>query len=125
MADGLVCDEDVRVPAGPVELTGRLCIPESAAGIVVFAHGSGSSRHSTRNRYVAGVLNDAGFATLLFDLLTSAEERDRNNVFDIDLLAQPTRRCDRVASWQSRHRRASGRLFRREHRRRRRVGGGH
>ena len=87
MADGLVCDEDVRVPAGPVELTGRLCIPESAAGIVVFAHGSGSSRHSTRNRYVAGVLNDAGFATLLFDLLTSAEERDRNNVFDIDLLA--------------------------------------
>jgi putative phosphoribosyl transferase len=63
---------------------------------VVFAHGSGSSRHSPRNRYVAEVLNEAGLATLLFDLLTVAEEADRSNVFDIDLLA---RRLVDVTRW--------------------------
>jgi predicted alpha/beta-hydrolase family hydrolase len=68
-------------------LAGHLTIPEHPRGIVVFAHGSGSSRHSPRNRYVATVLNGAGFATLLFDLLTLDEERNRANVFDIDLLA--------------------------------------
>ena len=62
-------------------------MPDDATGIVVFAHGSGSSRHSPRNRYVASVLSAAGLGTLLFDLLTVAEERDRGNVFDIDLLA--------------------------------------
>jgi len=62
-------------------------VPENAPGIVVFAHGSGSSRHSPRNRYVAGVLNEAGLGTLLFDLLTPGEEADRANVFDIGLLA--------------------------------------
>jgi hypothetical protein len=62
-------------------------VPENPRGIVVFAHGSGSSRHSPRNRYVADVLNEAGLGTLLFDLLTPEEELDRANVFDIGLLA--------------------------------------
>jgi putative phosphoribosyl transferase len=80
-------DEEVEVAAGPVMVAGHLTIPEHPTGIVVFAHGSGSSRHSPRNRYVAEVLNRAGLATLLFDLLTPAEERNRANVFDIELLA--------------------------------------
>ena len=80
-------DEDVQVRAGPVVAAGRLTAPPGAPGIVVFAHGSGSSRHSPRNRYVAGVLNEAGLGTLLFDLLTADEEADRANVFDIALLA--------------------------------------
>src|SRR5438445_4955058 len=77
----------VRIQAGSVSLEGTVNLPRDARGIVVFAHGSGSSRHSPRNRYVAGVLNDAGLGTLLFDLLTPEEERDRANVFDIGLLA--------------------------------------
>ncbi|UQX10347.1 alpha/beta family hydrolase [Candidatus Mycobacterium methanotrophicum] len=80
-------EEDVRIAAGSMTLLGHLTIPEHPRGIVVFAHGSGSSRHSPRNRYVATVLNGAGFATLLFDLLTLEEERNRANVFDIGLLA--------------------------------------
>lgn len=80
-------DAAVRLTSGAVELEGHLTVPEHPRGAVVFAHGSGSSRHSLRNRYVAKVLNDAGFATLLFDLLTQSEEADRANVFDIDLLA--------------------------------------
>jgi putative phosphoribosyl transferase len=89
-------DEEVEVTAGPVRLGGHLTVPEDAMGIVVFAHGSGSSRHSPRNRYVAGVLNESGLATLLFDLLTVAEENDRANVFDIPLLA---RRLVDVTDW--------------------------
>jgi putative phosphoribosyl transferase len=69
-------------------LAGDLRLPESAAGLVIFAHGSGSSRLSPRNRQVADVLNEAGFATLLFDLLTTEEELDRAKVFDIGLLAE-------------------------------------
>lgn len=80
-------DSEVRVEVGPVEVRGNLTIPAGAHGLVAFAHGSGSSRHSPRNRYVAGVLNEAGLGTLLFDLLTPEEERDRGNVFDIELLA--------------------------------------
>ena len=80
-------DEDVTVVAGPVDLGGHLTVPQDPTGIVVFAHGSGSSRHSPRNRYVADILNQAGLGTLLFDLLTDAEEHDRSNVFDIELLA--------------------------------------
>ncbi|HYB39515.1 MAG TPA: phosphoribosyltransferase [Mycobacterium sp.] len=94
--DPPVRDEEVRVAAGPVSVAGHLTIPEHAVGIVVFAHGSGSSRHSPRNRYVAQVLNGAGLATLLFDLLTLEEERDRANVFDIDLLA---RRLVGITGW--------------------------
>lgn len=80
-------DEDVVVVSGTVRLEGHLCVPGAAAGIVLFAHGSGSSRSSPRNRYVAHVLNNAGVGTLLFDLLTATEEADRSNVFDIGLLA--------------------------------------
>ena len=86
-ADPPLRDEEVQVLAGPVPVAGHLTIPENPKGIVVFAHGSGSSRHSPRNRYVADVLNRAGLATLLFDLLTPEEERNRANVFDIELLA--------------------------------------
>lgn len=86
-ADPPARDEEVEVHAGPVRLGGHLTVPDGSTGIVVFAHGSGSSRHSPRNRYVAALLNQAGLGTLLFDLLTRAEEHDRANVFDIDLLA--------------------------------------
>ncbi len=81
-------DEEVEIDAGGVRLPGHLTIPDNARGLVVFAHGSGSSRHSPRNRFVASVLERAGLGTLLFDLLTPAEELDRANVFDIELLAQ-------------------------------------
>ncbi|HWS92019.1 MAG TPA: phosphoribosyltransferase family protein, partial [Mycobacterium sp.] len=80
-------DEEIRVTAGPVSVAGHLTIPEHPTGVVVFAHGSGSSRHSPRNQHVARVLNNAGLATVLFDLLTPDEERNRTNVFDIGLLA--------------------------------------
>jgi putative phosphoribosyl transferase len=80
-------NEEVEIQADRVRLPGRLTLPQGAPGIVVFAHGSGSSRHSARNRFVAAVLNQAGLGTLLFDLLTPAEEFDRANVFDIGLLA--------------------------------------
>lgn len=81
-------DEEVVLTLGPVQVGGHLVVPEGAFGLVVFAHGSGSSRHSPRNRAVAAVLNRAGLATLLFDLLTEAEETKRGNVFDIPLLGQ-------------------------------------
>ena len=86
-ADRPARSEEVQPVAGAVRLAGSLAIVEGSRGMVVFAHGSGSSRHSPRNRHVAGVLNDAGLGTLLFDLLTPEEERDRANVFDIGLLA--------------------------------------
>ncbi len=82
---------DIRIPAAGATLDGDLTIPGNARGIVLFAHGSGSSRHSRRNRSVAGALNDAGFATVLFDLLTADEEaidlRTAHLRFDIELLA--------------------------------------
>ncbi len=81
------CDVDVRVPSDGVVLDGHLHLPEPATGVVVFAHGSGSSRKSPRNQFVAGVLQRSGLGTLLLDLLSPAEERDRGNVFDIELLA--------------------------------------
>jgi len=81
------CDLDVSVPVGDLRMEGHLHLPEPARGVVVFAHGSGSSRHSPRNRFVADVLYEAGLGTLLLDLLSPAEERDRVNVFDIELLA--------------------------------------
>jgi putative phosphoribosyl transferase len=81
-------DAEVEVIAGTAALPGHLTVPAPGAGIVVFAHGSGSSRHSPRNGYVAGVLHGAGLGTLLFDLLTPGEEADRANVFDTGLLAR-------------------------------------
>ena len=81
----------VSVTADSVSLKGNLGTPKGAEGIVLFAHGSGSSRHSPRNRYVAQVLREAGLATLLIDLLTVEEEaidlRTRHLRFDINLLA--------------------------------------
>ncbi len=82
----------VRVLAGPIVLEGNLTMPDKAQGIVLFAHGSGSSRHSPRNRYVAQVLSDTGFATLLIDLLMEKEEDaerwTKHLRFDIGLLAR-------------------------------------
>lgn len=103
-ADPPLRDDEVRVRAGELELAGHLTIPEHPVGVVVFAHGSGSSRHSPRNRYVAEVLRRAGLGTLLFDLLTTAEEIDRANVFDIDLLA---RRLVEVTEWLTRQEHAA------------------
>lgn len=87
LAEAIARDEEVTVMAGPVRFIGHLTVPERARGVVIFAHGSGSSRLSPRNRYVATVLNEAGLATVLFDLLTPDEESDRSNVFDIEMLA--------------------------------------
>ncbi|MEV0040787.1 phosphoribosyltransferase family protein [Streptomyces sp. NPDC050804] len=81
-------DPEVVIGAGRTALPGSLVVPDGAPGIVAFAHGSGSSRHSPRNQAVASALNRAGFGTLLFDLLTPDEEQDRTNVFDIGLLAE-------------------------------------
>jgi pimeloyl-ACP methyl ester carboxylesterase len=81
-------ESDVLVAVDEVSLPGTLTIPGDACGVVVFAHGSGSSRLSTRNVAVARALVDQGCATLLFDLLTPHEAADRGNVFDIDLLGQ-------------------------------------
>ncbi|MBT2511556.1 phosphoribosyltransferase [Streptomyces sp. ISL-98] len=86
-AAGADRSEEVGVDAGGVRLAGELVLPAGAGAIVMFAHGSGSSRHSPRNRRVASALNEAGLGTLLFDLLTTAEEADRANVFDIETLA--------------------------------------
>jgi pimeloyl-ACP methyl ester carboxylesterase len=90
----------VAVRLNSVSLEGNLAIPEGARGIVLFAHGSGSSRFSPRNRFVAGELREAGLATLLFDLLTAGEEeidmRTMHLRFDIELLAE---RVVRATDW--------------------------
>lgn len=103
--DPLLRDQEVQVVAGRAELAGHLTIPEDPIGMVVFAHGSGSSRHSPRNRYVASVLNRAGLGTLLFDLLTPEEEMDRARVFDIGLLAH---RLVDVTGWLARQEHDAG-----------------
>lgn len=88
----------VSIPVDSIELEGELVVPETATGIVVFAHGSGSSRHSPRNNFVADVVRSGGMATLLFDLLTEEEDEDRGNRFDIPLL---TDRLQAVTDWVS------------------------
>lgn len=94
---------EVRVATGAVHLTGDLVVPPDARGIVVFAHGSGSGRHSSRNRAVARELQDAGLATLLLDLLTPEEDtvdrRTRHLRFDIPLLS---RRMEDTTAWVAR-----------------------
>jgi putative phosphoribosyl transferase len=96
-ADPAPSERAVQIDLGPgARLSGELRRPEGAAGLVIFAHGSGSSRLSPRNRQVAEALNQAGFATLLFDLLTTDEEFDRSKVFDIELLAE---RLSAVTGW--------------------------
>ena len=96
-------NEYVRIPTGGVRLEGILSVPEHAKGLVVFVHGSGSSRHSPRNQYVAQILQGGGLATLLFDLLTAEEEeidlQTRHLRFDIELLA---RRTADVLEWIAR-----------------------
>jgi dienelactone hydrolase len=95
---------EVCIPADEVTLTGDLTVPNGAAGIALFAHGSGSSRHSPRNQFVAGVLRASGIATLLFDLLTREEEAEDAATghlrFNIDLLAQ---RLRAATLWMSNH----------------------
>lgn len=88
----------VHIPADAVEVEGMLELPANAIGLVLFAHGSGSSRHSVRNNYVADILRQAGLGTLLIDLLTMEEDRHYQTRFNIDLL---TRRLDFAAAWTS------------------------
>lgn len=94
---------EVELHLREVNLAGTLTVPEGADGLVIFVHGSGSSRFSPRNRFVAEELSTAGLGTLLFDLLTSAEEGDRRLVFDIELLAgrltQVTAQVRDTAEW--------------------------
>jgi len=85
----------VLINVDPVRLPGDLVVPAEAVGVVIFAHGSGSSRKSPRNMEVAQRLNEAGMGTLLFDLLTPAEAEDRANVFDVELLADRLRGAER------------------------------
>src|SRR5271167_204904 len=91
---------EVRIPCAAVTLEGTLAIPPGAKGVVVFAHGSGSSRYSPRNQFVARVLRESGNGTLLFDLLTAEEEIEDNVTrslrFDIALLAS---RLAEVTRW--------------------------
>ncbi len=89
-------DRIVQIPANGIELEGALVIPANANGVVLFAHGSGSSLHSPRNNFVAQVLHRAGMGTLLMDLLTTEEDSIYENRFDIDLL---TWRLERATQW--------------------------
>ncbi len=89
---------EIEISDGSVRLAGTLTVPANAAGTVLFAHGSGSSRFSSRNMEVARRLQDAGFATLLFDLLTDEEAADRSNVFAVELLAS---RLGAATQWLS------------------------
>ena len=86
----------VAIPVNGVKLEGMLVIPERAKGVVLFVHGSGSSRLSPRNNFVADNLNEAGYGTLLMDLLTQQEDAKYENRFDIDLL---TWRLERATQW--------------------------
>lgn len=96
MAYGNNIERSVRIPVDGGDLEGELVIPSDAKGLVLFAHGSGSSRFSPRNAFVAQVLQKGGIGTLLFDLLTEEEDRVYETRFDIDLL---TRRLETVTQW--------------------------
>ena len=91
-------EREIEIPSGRRRLSGILSVPERAVGVVAFAHGSGSGRFSSRNQYVAGVLQEAGLATLLLDLLEEEEAADREKVFDIELLSE---RLQSAADWLS------------------------
>lgn len=95
-SDPLMRTDEVTVPSDSIRLAGILAVPQDVTALVVFAHGSGSGRHSPRNRLVADVLNRAGLATMLVDLLTADEEGDRARVFDIEMLAH---RLVEVTRW--------------------------
>jgi putative phosphoribosyl transferase len=98
-------EQQVKIPARGVTLEGNLVLPPSARAVVIFAHGSGSSRHSPRNRFVAGVLQDAGIGTLLFDLLTRDEDTVYENRFNIELL---TERLKSATIWLRKQPQAAG-----------------
>jgi len=89
----------VNIPVGKLVLKGDLCIPKNVNGIIIFSHGSGSTRLSSRNRTVANRLHEKKFGTLLFDLLTEEESRHYYNRFDIDLL---TKRLAGATEWLER-----------------------
>lgn len=93
-------DTLLRIPVNGIELEGNLVVPQPAKGVVLFAHGSGSSRLSPRNNFVAQILQQAGIATLLMDLLTQKEDSIYENRFDIELL---TRRLERATQWITTH----------------------
>lgn len=93
-----MAEEIVSIPAGPVAIEGSLELPKGTQSIVLFAHGSGSSRHSRRNKFVAAKLREAGIGTLLFDLLTMEEDEVYENRFDIGLL---TVRLEAATRWLS------------------------
>lgn len=95
-SDPLTRTDEVIVPSDSIRLAGILAVPQNVTGLVAFAHGSGSGRRSPRNRLVADVLNRAGLATMLVDLLTADEEGDRARVFDIEMLAH---RLVEVTRW--------------------------
>src|SRR5918911_1173218 len=105
-----VAVREAKIPSGETLLEGELSVPTGAQGVVIFAHGSGSSRHSPRNQYVARTIREAGVGTLLFDLLTREEESvdiyTRHLRFDIRLLA---RRLVDATNWLKRE----GELWRR------------
>lgn len=94
--NAVAVERDVTVRLDELELHGRLTVPTRAHGLVVFAHGSGSGRHSPRNRAVADVLHEAGVGTLLIDLLADTEADDRTLVFDVELLAD---RLNAIVRW--------------------------
>jgi len=91
-------ERQIEIPSGRRRLSGILHVPRDAVGVVAFAHGSGSGRFSPRNQFVARVLQEAGLATLLLDLLEEDEAEDREKVFDIELLAE---RLQSAADWLS------------------------
>jgi len=115
MNPAFALERQVIIPGEKVELPGSLTIPDKASGIVLFAHGSGSSRHSPRNNYVAAVLRQCGLATLLMDLLTLKEEQIYEMRFDIDLLAE---RLQSASNWllTQPERKTCPSAFRRQHR---------
>jgi putative phosphoribosyl transferase len=102
---GFDAEVEVKVEVGRFPLPGHLTVPADAVGVVAFAHGSGSSRHSPRNQFVADRLHAARLGTLTFDLLTDGEARDRRNVFDIGLLAN---RLARATDWVRHHHAVAG-----------------
>lgn len=96
----MISQYEVRIQDGEAKLDGVISMPRLAKALILFAHGSGSSHKSPRNIYVSNALNEAGFATLLFDLLTTDEAQDRYNVFDIPLM---TRRLLVATDWAQRN----------------------
>lgn len=115
------CDVDVEIPVGAVVLQGHLHLPEPADSVVLFAHGSGSSRHSPRNQFVASALYRAGIGTLLLDLLTAPEELERVRHGSV---RDPAHRSNAVAPQPVRLCIVPRRILRCEHWSRRGVAGG-